>query len=148
MFMKKNSQNALRRSSRLNPIIAFAIALALIGPLFSGCGDPPPNQEGGGEEIRNPDTKNDPKSSSPITIIPPLLRCGESVTVKGFVSGAKVRIYVNGTERNSDIGLDPERHNVHLSSPLAANDVVEATQEVDGAESVKSPPVNVLDHTE
>ena len=103
--MKKNSPIALRRSSWLNPIIALAIALALIGPLFNGCGgDPPPKQEGGGEEVPVPDTRPDPKVSSPITIIPPLLNCGESVTVRGFVSQAKIRIYVNGSERGSDIG--------------------------------------------
>src|SRR5262245_20250056 len=146
--MKKNSQNHLRRSSWFSPTFAIAIVLALIGALFNGCkGDPPPNQEGG-SEVQTPDIKNDPGVSSPITIIPPLLRCGESVTVRGFVSLAKIRIYVNGIERNSDTGLDPERHNVRLSSPLAANDVVEATQEVDGVESAKSPPVTALDHTE
>jgi len=146
--MKKNARNTQRRSSWFNPIFAIAIVLALIGPLFNGCkGDPPPNQEGG-TEIDARDTKNDPHVSSPITIIPPLLSCGESVTVRGFVSGAKLRIYVNGSEHGSDTGQDPDRHNIKVTPALVANDIVEATQEVDGVESAKSPQVTALNHTE
>src|SRR5262245_51620706 len=146
--MKKTSRNTLRRSSWFSPVFAIAIVLVLIGPLFNGCkGEPPPNQEGG-SEVPAPDTKNDPHVSSPIRIITPLLKCGESVTVRGFVSGAKLRIYVNGSEHGSDIGQDPDRHNIKVSPALNANDIVEATQEVDGVESTKSPQVTALDQTE
>lgn len=146
--MNTNSQNALRRSTCRNAIIALVIALTLIGTLLNGCGgDPPPNQEGGGE-VRTPDVKPDPNVSSPITIIPPLLRCGESVTVRGFVAGSKLRIYVNNVEHGSDIGHDPDHHNIKVTPALASGDVVTATQEVDGVESAKSPEVNVMDHTE
>ena len=88
--MKKNSQNALRRSSWLNPIIALAIALALNRYLYSTVSAEILLQtRRAGAKYQTPDIRNDPKVSSPITIIPPLLRCGESVTVRGFVSGAR-----------------------------------------------------------
>jgi hypothetical protein len=123
------------------------IVLVLAATVLTSCTDPPPQQEGG-SEVENPNLEGNPRVSSPITVVPPLLNCGESVTVKGFVSRARIRIYVNGSFRDSDIGVDPEGHTVKLSSPLARNDVVTATQEVDGAESGQSPEVRAMDHTE
>ncbi|MGB7202059.1 MAG: hypothetical protein WBD16_07300 [Pyrinomonadaceae bacterium] len=135
-----------QRSVWLKTLIT-AVILLTIATLFTGCADPPPQQEGGGE-VETPNVDGNPRVSSPITIVPPLLSCGESVSVRGFVSQARIRIYVNGGLRDSDIGLDPELHTVKLSSPLVRNDVVTATQEVDGFESGPSPEVRVMDHTE
>jgi len=144
--MKKSCPNYRPYAQTLT---SFIIALLLVAAMFAtySCGEPPPQQEGG-SEVETGNVENNPRVASPITIIPPLLRCGESVTVKGFVPGARIHIFVNGGLRDSDTGVDPEGHTVHLSSALAQNDLVTATQEVDGTQSDPSPEVRVLDHTE
>src|SRR5215204_3936621 len=108
-FMKKNWPSTSHRLFSPKGILRAAILFIFIAILFTGygCSDPPPEQEGG-TEIQTPDLPNNQRVSSPITIVPPLLRCGESVTVKGFVSGVRLRIYVNNVERGSDTGRDPE----------------------------------------
>ncbi len=123
------------------------VVLMFVGIVLAnhGCTDPPPQQEGG-HETQAANLPDNPAVLSPITIVPPLLRCGESVTVKGFVSGARIRIYVQTREPETDIGLDPDGHTVRLNTALDAGDEVTATQEVDGVESARSPAVRVVDY--
>lgn len=145
--MRKSRRHDHQRSSRLGAVMRAAAALALVGLVFAahGCGDPPPEQEGG-REVQTGDVRDNPGVLSPVTIVPPLLRCGESVTVKGFIPQAVIHVYVNGAERGREVGVDPEGHTVRLSAPLAQNDVVTATQEVGGVESVRSTEVAAVDY--
>ncbi len=147
--MKKRWRNAHYRSSWLETIKRTAVALIFVGIALTnhGCGEPPPEQEGG-HEVDAGDIRDNQSVLSPITIVPPLLRCGESVTVKGFVSGARIHIFVNGVERAAEVGLDPEGHTVRLPMQLAQNEIVTATQEVDAVQSGPSPAVRVVDYLE
>jgi hypothetical protein len=120
-------------------------AIVAVLALASGCGDPPPEQEGGREQQR-PDAIPDRGVLSPLIIVPPLLDCGESVTVKGFVSTARIRVYIDGnpTPSADETGRDPEGQTLHLGTPLHAGQSVVATQEYDGTEGPPSAPVIVV----
>lgn len=146
--MKKRWRNAHYRSSWLETIKRTAVAFIFVGIALTNhsCGDPPPEQEGG-REVDGTNLRDNEGVLSPPTIVPPLLRCGESVTVKGFVSGARIRIYVGGSELAADVGWFPDGHTVRLPRQLAEHEIVTATQQVSGSvESGRSPEVRVVDY--
>lgn len=109
--------------------------------LFTGCDDHELqfaiNQEGG-EIVQDYEARQDPEITSPLIIVPPLLNCGESVTVKGFIPDAKIRIYSNGALIGEKTGIDPEGQTIQISPSLSTNNIITATQEFDGSEGPPS----------
>ena len=86
---------------------------------------------------------------SPPIFVEPLYACGAGVYLRGFVPGAVIRISVNGNALPDFQGSFPEPGGqfFKLPDPLAATDVIEATQSFDG---VTSDPASatVRDHLE
>jgi hypothetical protein len=111
---------------------------------FNSC-DPTPQQ--GGRIEQTPNLEYNSRVISPIIIVPPLLTCGTSVTVRGFVPGARLRIYSGTSVIGDAIGLNPDGQTISVTSPLASPQVITATQEFEATESGPSSPVTVQDHT-
>jgi len=108
---------------------------------------PPEPQEGGAFEP-TPSLEYNPAIISPIIIVPPLLACGKSVTVKGFVPGARIKVYANGALIGDADGWDPEAQTFAVAPDLVKGQTITATQEFEGKESGPSSPVLVQDHSE
>lgn len=108
---------------------------------------PPDPQEGGGFEA-TPNLEYNATIISPIIIVPPLLACGKSVTVKGFVPGARIRVFADGALIGDADGWDPEAQTFAVAPDLIKGQTITASQEFEGTESGPSPPVLVQDHTE
>ena len=123
-------------------------SLACIASLFQliSCGPPKP-QEGGKFEP-TPNLEYNPRVISPIVIVPPLLACGKSVTIKGFVPGARIRVYADGAIIGDADGWDSEGQTFAVAPDLAKAQTIYATQEFEGAESVPSASIFVQDHSE
>lgn len=123
--------------------------LILIGLLqVSGCDNEinfPPYPQQGGEIVQRPDFRADPKVVSPLIVAPPLLNCGESVTVRGFIPNAIVRIYSDGALIGEHTGVDPKGQTFKVSPTLGTNRTITATQEFDGHESDPSTAEIVKD---
>ena len=118
--------------------------LLLIFIKFSSCNPEP--QDGGSFEP-TPSLDYDRNMISSLHIVPPLLTCGSAVTVQGFIPNAKIRIYFDGTLVREDILLDPDFGTIDVPL-MKKGQMVTATQEFDGKESVHSKPEKVKDHTE
>lgn len=134
------------------PLKDFAIVLAIL-VLFiwvSGCDeDPlPPRVQQGGTVIQRPDVRPDPRVISSLIIVPPLLNCGTSVTIRGFIPNATVRIYADGVRIAEFSGQDPEGQTFAVTPALATGKSITATQEFDGVESGHSAAEVVKDVTE
>jgi hypothetical protein len=72
----------------------------------------------------------------------PLYTCAQAVFVSGFVPGALVRVYANGTE----IGQETPHlgyAKIEVDRPLKQGETVTATQQVDGKKSAESLGVTV-----
>ncbi len=122
--------------------------IGMTGLIFIfGCDGPEsyPHSQQGGETVQRPDVKPDPKVISSLIIVPPLLNCGVSVAVKGFIPGAKIRLYANGVLIGEGIGVDPELHTLPVNPALATGQIITATQEFDGVESPPSASEIVKD---
>lgn len=86
---------------------------------------------------------------SPPTVNGPLYGCAAALTVQGFVPGAKIDIYVNGTAHVGGGTSDsPWGQRFGVNPPLSANQVVTATQTVGSDTSLPSPPVTVSSYGE
>ncbi len=109
--------------------------------------DPPRPQEGG-TVIPTPNLEFNKGLLSPVIIVPPLLNCGTSVQVKGYVPGAKISIYSGTTLIAQKIGLDPDGEIFAVSPDLSTGNIITATQEFDGATSGPSIPETVKKHTD
>ena len=124
---------------------AIACLVALL--FIAGCDDNNlpggPREQTGGHTVQRPDVGSNPTVISSIIIVPPLLNCATSVTVMGFIPGAKIRIYEGTNVIGGDIGLDPDGVTIPVSPALASTQVITATQEFEGLESAKSSAVNV-----
>lgn len=140
--MKSNYQKLIRSVVWVTNISC----IALLNILFIHC-DPPKPQQGGRFEP-TPNLEFNKSVVSPIIIVPPLLTCGKSVTVKGFVPDARIRIYAGTTLLSDKTGWDPEGQTFSISPDLISGQVIRATQEFEGTESGPSSSVTVQDHTE
>lgn len=125
---------------------AMLVAMCVLTCLLScdGEGEFPTTQQGG-KTVENPDVRPNPEVISPLIVVPPLLNCAASVTVKGFIPGAKIRIYSNGTMIGEGTGIDPELQTFDVSPVLATGQSITATQEFDGLESAPSSAESVQD---
>src|SRR5215831_12847544 len=88
--------------------VAGGIAIAIVG-LASCSGGPSP--EGDQHIVRNHhDFKEDPKFISPPTLGQPIYACSSNVTVKNFISGAKLEVFIDGAPapNSSTIGQIPD----------------------------------------
>ncbi|WP_165824086.1 alpha/beta hydrolase [Pseudochryseolinea flava] len=155
--MKKRKSSTATFVSGVWPLVQCVVVVGLLSAiaLMSGCDDPHDHQDNpharpqeGGRIVPRPDVPQDPKALSTIIIVPPLLNCANSVTVKGFVPGALVRIYSDGTKIAEKVGNDPEGETFQVSSPLATGKNITATQEFDGVESLPSVQEPVQDVNE
>ncbi len=91
----------------------------------------------------NPVNEENRKLSPPI-IDPPLLTCATTVSVKGFVPGAKIEIFANGTTLiGGGVSDAPWGQTFSVSPALVGGDVITATQTFDGVTSLPSQPVTV-----
>lgn len=116
--------------------------------LFLGACSTP--QEGGVFE-RTPRLDWDRTFLSPPIIDEPLLRCGTSVTVRGYGPEAFVEIFADGAVIGSAVtgmGPHPDRETIDVDPALDAGQTVTVRQTLDGATSADSEPVVVKDHTE
>ena len=127
--------------------LLYLIGLAMLCCLACDDVDIPqaPKEQTGGQVTRRPDTRPNPEVISTLIIVPPLLNCGESVTVKGFIPGAQIRIYQGGTVIGNGTGHDPESQTFAVSPALVTGQIITATQEFDGTESAPSAPNTVQD---
>jgi photosystem II stability/assembly factor-like uncharacterized protein len=93
-----------------------------------------------------PDDKED--TLSPPIIDRPLFHCATTVSVSGFMPGAKIEIYVNGsTIIGGGVSDSPWGQVFSVSPVLNFGDVITATQTFDGVTSLPSQPLTV-EHTE
>lgn len=91
----------------------------------------------------NPIDEEDGALSPPI-IEPPLLTCATTVSVKGFVPGAKIEIYANGTTLiGGGVSDAPWGKTYSVIPDLIEGDVITATQTFDGDMSLPSQPLTV-----
>jgi hypothetical protein len=137
--MKPIFQISFQHFKNVLGILCFAVIVFQ----FASCDQPVPQQ--GGRIEATPNVEFNGRVVSPIIIVPPLLTCGKSVTVKGFVPQARIRIYSGTTEIGGGIGIDPEGQTFPISPELTAPpQLITATQEFDGVESdAASTAVNV-----
>jgi hypothetical protein len=85
---------------------------------------------------------------SPPTLDAPLYACATAVTVQGFVPGAEIDIYVNGTTRVGGGTSDaPWGQSFTVNPPLADGQSVTATQTFGGVTSLPSVKKPVTDGT-
>ncbi|NNK88949.1 MAG: hypothetical protein HKO90_11760 [Flavobacteriaceae bacterium] len=98
----------------------------------------------GGEVIQDHEVRPDPEVISPLIVVEDLIECAESVTVRGFVPDAKIRIYANGSLIAEDTGIDPELQTFPVSPALIAGETITATQEFGGPEGPPSEGKTVL----
>jgi len=87
--------------------------------------------------------KNPKLLSRPI-IDPPLFECAKTVTVKGFVPGAEIRVYANGAMIASGVSTSPEGQVFNVNPELTTGSSITARQFFDGEESASSDPVVVV----
>lgn len=80
---------------------------------------------------------------APPTLDAPLFDCARAVVVRGYDSGATLKVYVAGTLRGTKLGATSYSSWVDLTVALAGNHAVETTQTVGGVESARSAPVIV-----
>lgn len=80
---------------------------------------------------------------APPKVDAPLFDCAESLVVRGYDSGATLRVYVDGVLRGTRAGATGYSTWVDLTVPLQGGQEVEATQEVGGVESARLPAVPV-----
>src|SRR5215510_3815988 len=85
------------------------------------------------------------KSTLPPQIVqPPLFSCATTVSVSGFVPGARIDIYVGGTTRiGGGVSDSPWGQVFSVSPALSDGQVVTATQTVGSDTSDPSPTVTV-----
>lgn len=100
-------------------------------------------QSGSRVEPRPDDLSLDQGVLSPVIIIPPLISCGKSVTVRGFVPGADIRIYAGGTLIGSAIGTEPEGQTILVAPDLVLDQSITAKQVFEGVEGPPSDAVVV-----
>ncbi len=98
-----------------------------------------------GKVVSAPPTKDDPKVISP-PIIKDLYACGESIEVAGGIYGAKIVVYIDGIPLPG-VQVTTPSSTMISTPPLIANQVVTATQEINGFMSDPSQAVEVIDHT-
>ncbi len=87
---------------------------------------------------------------SPPIVGSPIYACTNQVVVSGFVPGATVRVFVNGTEVGSAVANFPDRHvfTLPFSLTVSPTQVVTATQRFGGSmPSLPSAGVQVRSHT-
>lgn len=80
---------------------------------------------------------------APPALDTPVFDCAEAVVVRGYDSGATLRVYVNGALQGLRTGATSYSAWVDLNVPLAGGEAVEATQETGGIESARSTAVIV-----
>ena len=87
---------------------------------------------------------------SPPIVGSPIYACTNLVVVSGFVPGATLRLFVNGTQVGPDVVANlPDRHvfTVPFSFTTSPTQVVTATQRLGGAPCLPSAGVQVRSHT-
>ena len=128
--------------------LKFLNLIILVIVFCSACNDldipQAPKEQRGGDEVQRPDNlRPNREAISTLIIVPPLVNCGTSVTVKGFIPKAIIRIYEGATVIGTATGIDPEQQTIPVSPSLATGQVITATQEFDGVESPHSVPETV-----
>lgn len=124
-----------------------AVGLMAATLFLGACATP----QKGGVFKRTPNLDWDRTFLSPPIIDEPLLRCGTSVTVYGYVPEAFVEVFANGALIGSVVtgmGLRPDRETINVNPSLGMGQTVTAQQTFEGATSDPSEPVIVKDHTE
>ena len=124
---------------RLGNIVAIAALFAA-----AGCNPKDPHI------VRRPDNlKEDRTFLSPLILQAPIYACGQSVLVKGFVPGAKIDVFVNGTPPpvGSVTSWLSDGQNIIVSAPFTVGQQITATQTFGGATSDPSNTVTVTSHT-
>jgi hypothetical protein len=119
----------------------FALLFICVSLFMTACHEGEPHfglvQEGG-EVVQGQKGRDNPEVISPLIIVDPLIECAESVTVKGFIPEAMIRIYADGTLISEKVGVDPESQTFLVSPPLVTGQGITATQEFGGVESSPS----------
>jgi hypothetical protein len=109
-----------------------------LSAIVGGCPRPPgPGGNGEGKKLL-----------SPPTVRTPLYECGTAVSVSGFVPGATIEIYSNGTVRIGSGVSDAPWGQSFTVPALATGQVITATQTVGGVMSPHSKAVTVTDFFE
>ena len=127
------------KSRNMKILSAAIIVFSLL--FFTSCHDGERHfgelQEGG-EVTQDFEPRPNPEVISPLIIVDPLIECAESVTVKGFIPDAIIRIYADGAIIAEKNGTDPQSQTFAVSPPLSAGQSITATQEFEGVESTPS----------
>lgn len=132
----------------LKQFLIFCLAAFFLVTSCEDDPDTPTIEQDGSSIIEIEGLQDDPTVLSPPIVVEPLLRCGESVKVKGFVPGARIEIFANTIAIGSGIGLDPEGQTFPVSPELVRGEMVTAIQTFDGLTSLPSVPARVKDITE
>ncbi|HZP85689.1 MAG TPA: PQQ-binding-like beta-propeller repeat protein [Burkholderiales bacterium] len=122
---------------------AVAGLLLAFAPWAQAQDEKDPHVQQGGERF-----KDNREVVSPLILQKPIYACTDTVVVKGFVTGAKLEVIVDGasTPAGTKIGVNSSGDPVKLSSPLAVGQVVTARQVVNGIPGPPSNAVTVTSH--
>src|SRR5262245_6374570 len=94
--------------------------------------------------------KDDPKLLSPPILDEPIYQCAVAVTVRGYVTDAKIDVQVNGATVATVPGGAPWPNGITipLPNPLVAGDKVRARQKTATATSGWSAAITARDHAQ
>jgi outer membrane protein assembly factor BamB len=142
-------------------VAVFAVIAAIVA-LFAACGSSGNGDNTGASGgsthrerdphvVPNPhDYEEDPGYISPPTVTHPIYECAHNVTIKNFIAGATLNVFINGAPAPNPtvIGTIPEIGvNFDVGTSFVAGQVVTATQTFMGVTSGPSAPVPVTSHT-
>lgn len=138
------------------------VALVCVAGLFAACGSgtggggsaggSPSRQEQDPHVVPNhgDDVKPNPSFISPPTLAHPIYECSRNVTIKDFIHGATLNVFIDGAPapNPSVVGQIPEIGvNFDVGLDFTAGRVVSVTQTVSGVTSAPSNSVLVTSHT-
>jgi outer membrane protein assembly factor BamB len=119
-----------------------------LGPTFVGHAGPDQRDP---HVVKNPgDFKEDRKFVSPPTLGQPIYACSSAITVKNFIPGAKIEVFIDGAPapNPSFIGTFPNSgQTFDTGAAFTAGQVVFVKQTFNMATSAKSNSVPVTSHT-
>ena len=136
------------------PVRTIPLLVAVV--LLLGCNEQPGRHppdpatpQAGGTVVQVPgDFTDNPSVLSPPVLHLPLLECAGAVTVSGFVPGAKIEIFANGTAIGDGIGDSPDGQSFSVSPALVSTETITATQTWGGVTSGPSDGHTVVKHTD
>jgi outer membrane protein assembly factor BamB len=152
MFISILRSGARRAVLIGSAVLCLAILLLAWAGMAAVNAQPPdepkdPNVQPGGSRFQD-----NPRVLSAPILRKPLYACADTVVVRGYVPGARIKVYIGGAPPAVGGGdgkvVRPEGDPFPVSNPFTAGQVVTVTQTVDGVESGPSNSVTVRNYRE